>query len=215
MPRSPAAPIDPRPKRRPSRRSGWIIGLGMLAMAALAGCQSTVDGQAASAAGSTTQQAQSAPAGPVQLSVPIELRGVGQQYQCQAPTTSPQPTSVPSSGFGSMGQPTAVMHDLNGTNCYTVTQPLLVLQSLASISVVQAQPTGGNDWGIDLKLAPRDRQAFATLTQARVGTQIALVVRGAVLSAPTIEQPIVNGDVQISGDYSQDDARRIVRQITG
>ena len=50
---------------------------------------------------------------------------------------------------------------------------------------------------------------FALLTQANVGNPLAIVLDGKVLSAPIINEPILGGNAQISGGFTQDAANQM------
>jgi preprotein translocase subunit SecD len=65
-----------------------------------------------------------------------------------------------------------------------------------------------------MTLTPSDAQNFASLTEQHDRQQLAYVVRGTVLSTQAIAQPVTNGVLQLQGNFSQDDANRLVRQIT-
>ncbi|GAB2675568.1 SecDF P1 head subdomain-containing protein [Kribbella swartbergensis] len=86
--------------------------------------------------------------------------------------------------------------------------------------VKAAQSPDNNGWHIDLSLDAEGTTRFGRLTTdlaARQSplNQIAIVVRGRVAAAPAVMSPIPGGKVQISGNYSKDDAENLARQITG
>jgi preprotein translocase subunit SecD len=62
---------------------------------------------------------------------------------------------------------------------------------------------------VNLQFDAKGAQQFAALTSANVGKQLAIVLDGKVLSAPTIVQPILGGQVQISGSFTLDRAQQL------
>lgn len=62
-----------------------------------------------------------------------------------------------------------------------------------------------------------DRQgavAFAEITAANVGQRFAVVLDGAVLTAPVIQQAILGGQGQITGDFTVDEAQTLAVLLT-
>jgi preprotein translocase subunit SecD len=97
-------------------------------------------------------------------------------------------------------------------DCYQVTAPLMVFQQLNAISVTNQPPA--SQYAITMTLTRSDAQTFAALTAQHDQQPIAFVVRGTVLASQTIAQPVTSGLVQLQGNFTQDDANRLVRQIT-
>lgn len=54
---------------------------------------------------------------------------------------------------------------------------------------------------------------FAALTEANVGKQIAIYLDGQPISAPVVRQKITGGTAQISGNFTPDEARQLVRRL--
>ena len=192
---------------RTARRSAIarLLGLVLLACAVLSGCQAATssDVPAASAGHVSTTSS----AGQVALSVPVELRQVLET----APCTSQSPAQSPSQPTTS-GSSSTVLRDVDDVDCYQVTVPLMTFQQLNAISVTNQPPA--SQYSITMTLTSSDAQSFAALTAQHAQQQFAFVVRGTVLSAETIAQPVTNGVVQLQGNFTQDDANRLVRQIT-
>jgi preprotein translocase subunit SecD len=180
-----------------------LLGMALLVCTALSGCQAaTNDAPAASpghASGTTS-------AGRVVLAVPVELR----QVLGTAPCTQQTP-SQPTSSTTSTGAP-ITLHDVDGVDCYQVSGPLMEFQQVNAINVASQPPA--SQWVISMTLTPSDAQAYAALTAQHTQQQLAFVVRGTVLSTQAIAQPATGGVVQLQGNFTQDDANRLVRQIT-
>jgi len=63
---------------------------------------------------------------------------------------------------------------------------------------------------VQLRFTPEGAKKFAKVTQENVDRQLAIVLDGRVRSAPTIRTPILNGEAEITGIGSMDEARVIV-----
>lgn len=66
---------------------------------------------------------------------------------------------------------------------------------------------------ISLQLTPWGAARFAGITGLYLDQKLAVVFEGKVLMAPVIRERIVGGKVQISGSFTEDEAREIVRVL--
>jgi preprotein translocase subunit SecD len=73
----------------------------------------------------------------------------------------------------------------------------------ASVDAVTHEPV------IVLNFDAKGAQQFAAMTRENIGNSIAIVVDGKLLSAPTINEPILGGAVQISGSFTQESAEQL------
>lgn len=62
---------------------------------------------------------------------------------------------------------------------------------------------------VSIRLSEDARAAFATATKAAVGAQLAVVLDGVVLTAPTVRDTIADGRVQISGGFTPESANEL------
>ncbi|MFZ5590780.1 MAG: protein translocase subunit SecD [Bacillota bacterium] len=62
---------------------------------------------------------------------------------------------------------------------------------------------------VDLEFTPAGAKKFADATTANVNKQIAILLDGQVLQAPTVREPILNGRARITGYRSLDEAHTI------
>jgi hypothetical protein len=208
----PPVPAGPTGRRRARvRRALAAVSVTAAAGLALAGCQGGGTALPESGAAATPRTDL---AGAVLLAVPVELRQLVREYPCGA-----SPTAVPPSG-GAMAPVVpvttapgsgATMRDLDGADCFVLSQPLLTMQRLTSIRLDNSSQPG--ETVIDLGLTQQEASSLAALTGGRTGEQLAVVVRGTVLATPTITGR--STALQIADDFSQDDAQRVMRQITG
>ena len=185
--------------RRGAHLTG-LLSLVLLGCCALGGCQGATSVDVSAAASSQVSGASSV--GQVALSVPVELR----QVLTSTPCTTQNPTQTTNSAANS------VLRDVDGVDCYQVSAPLMAFQQLDAIAVTSQSSTG--QYAISMTLTAADAQTFAALTAQYGQQQLAYVARGTVLSTQTIAQPVTNGIVQLQGNFSQDDANRLIRQIT-
>ncbi len=70
----------------------------------------------------------------------------------------------------------------------------------------------GSQWQIIVKFNGKGQDKFTDLTAATVGKNVAIVLDGLVLSAPTINQRI-DSDAQITGDFRQKEANDLANTL--
>ncbi|MCX2952986.1 SecDF P1 head subdomain-containing protein [Lentzea sp. NEAU-D7] len=58
-------------------------------------------------------------------------------------------------------------------------------------------------------------RTWSDFTTANVGNQVAILINGRVLSAPSIQSPITGGTTQITGRFTADQADQLARQLVG
>ena len=81
----------------------------------------------------------------------------------------------------------------------------------ASAGVPQQQV----QWVVSLQLGGEGKQVFADLSRNMVGTeqQFAIVLDGQVISAPTFDGVITNGEAQISGNFNETSAQSLATSL--
>lgn len=190
---------------------------GVLALAVVGGCTSRVGEdpspfpKSSPESPESTESTESAPdEGPVDLAEPVDLSRVVGSAPSGAPT--PVPTAPPSTNPPPSGAAPSLATDAEGVQ-YLLAEPFLRIDRLES-SRVELEPTGSR-WVINIELSEEDGQVFGEWTRDHVGEQVALVVDGEVVFAPTIQSAIAGGEIQIAGDYSQDEAREVLDKIIG
>ncbi|PPK66911.1 hypothetical protein V5P93_004951 [Actinokineospora auranticolor] len=134
-----------------------------------------------------------AASGPIEAKVPVKFRPVVSQ---RAGTEASGPGEL----VGSDG------------NVYALGDPI---GDFSRFKNVKAELTSGGSWGVIIDLVAEDQAAFGRWTTEHVGESVAIVVGDKVISAPQIASPITEGSVQITGTYSEQDARKLANQITG
>lgn len=78
-----------------------------------------------------------------------------------------------------------------------------------------AVPQQGVGWIVQLQIGGEGRDVFGELSQQMVNTerQFAIVLDGAVISAPTFNGVITSGDAQITGDFTEDEAKDLATSL--
>jgi preprotein translocase subunit SecD len=111
------------------------------------------------------------------------------------------------------GKPSVtVAPDPEGTRL-ALAAPFLTIARLEN-AAVQFQEYA-DTWVLVLTMTDEDAQTFGEWTGAHVGEQVAVVVNGRVVFAPTIEAAITEGEVVISAQYTQRQATDLLAQLTG
>lgn len=132
------------------------------------------------------------PAEPVDLAVPIEVRPVLE-------TESTDPTVV-------------VLPTDDGERL-TLAEPILTIRRLDGAEIEFAQ-TAGN-WVLNLDLDDADGRTFGDWTADHIGERLAMVADEQVLMAPQIQSAIPGGEIQITAQYTQQEAKALLDKITG
>lgn len=90
-----------------------------------------------------------------------------------------------------------------------------VLEGTDLSSASAGIPDQQTNWVVNLKFDGDGSDKFADISRALVGTekQFAIVLDGQVLSAPTMDGLITNGEAQISGNFNQESAQSLATSL--
>jgi preprotein translocase subunit SecD len=104
-------------------------------------------------------------------------------------------------------------------NVYTLGKVELDGSHVSEVKAGQQQATGPN-WYVNLNLDEEGTKLFGALTadlakQPPPTNQLAIVVRGEVVAAPTVQSEISGGQVQIAGAYTRETAEALAQKIIG
>ncbi|GAA0222657.1 hypothetical protein GCM10009527_018720 [Actinomadura nitritigenes] len=134
---------------------------------------------------------------PVTLAAPLHVYPVTQAAPGQCPAGTP----------GITGQ------SAGGVTCYRLAQGI----AIHKVADLRVQRSRGSSSGYDvaLTLRPVDRQAFARLTSATVGRDLAFVVRDRLITLPRVDMPIRDGKVVVTGSPTRSAADTLVRELKG
>ena len=89
--------------------------------------------------------------------------------------------------------------------------PLLDQTALRSATISTNPTTGGLEIGIELN--PAGREQFAQFTRENINKQLAIVMNGKLYAAPKIMSEIPGGKIQVSGSFSEKEARELAAKI--
>jgi hypothetical protein len=97
-----------------------------------------------------------------------------------------------------------------GQTCYQVDQGIII-RRVTDIHVQR----GGTGYEVSMSLLPADSKSFASLTRRMTGGSLALVVSGRLVTAPSVQGPITEGKILITGATRRADAERLVSVLKG
>ena len=83
----------------------------------------------------------------------------------------------------------------------------------AGLKNVGLDRTQQGEYIIPFELNPDAAQVFAEYTASHVGQYLCMVLDKAVISCPTVREPIPNGHASISGQFTYDTARQLAVQL--
>jgi preprotein translocase subunit SecD len=106
-----------------------------------------------------------------------------------------------------------VLEDADSGESLTLADPVMTVEELdgAEITFDRAAAT----WALTLDLNDADARTFGDWTAAHTGERLAVVIDDEVVFAPTIQSAITGGEVQITGDYTQDEVKALLDRLTG
>ena len=73
----------------------------------------------------------------------------------------------------------------------------------------------GDGHVVTIEFDAEGARTWADFTTANVGNQVAILINGRVLSAPSIQSPITGGAAQITGNFTAAEADQLARQLVG
>lgn len=148
-------------------------------------------------------------------------RGTAPAFASQNPAIGAGQATSPASPFqvqliaDSAGENTQVLTNRVGADhaeaLNVVTTPLLDHTAIQSVSVSVNPLSGFHE--INLQMSEVGRELFAAITRDNINKRLAIVVNGEVRSAPVIRSEINGGMAQITGNFTEAEARQIAGQI--
>lgn len=85
----------------------------------------------------------------------------------------------------------------------------------AEVAKAQAEvDTQSGRWIIQLSFTSNGSKTWGDFTAAHVGSQVAVVLDGKVVSAPEIQEAILGGNTQISGNFTREQAEDLAARLT-
>ncbi len=85
--------------------------------------------------------------------------------------------------------------------------------SMLRSAKAEPNPGMGGGWVVTIKFDQQGAKLFGDITSRNVGRPVAMVLDDKVISAPNVNEPILNGDAVISGDFSAKEAQDVAVQL--
>lgn len=83
----------------------------------------------------------------------------------------------------------------------------------ATPQMTQDESTGEYQYVVALQLSEDGTEKFAKATSEMVGSTISIWMDDVMLSAPTVQEAITNGECSITGDFTSEEATQLANQI--
>jgi preprotein translocase subunit SecD len=219
---SPTSPATDKPSKKATKKSGAQVGSPSATATPkprVAPAQprqptatktpSKKPTQKASASATPTAPSTAAPAGGASIDDPLAWQLAPDtaslrkfvSYQCPAQTQNLKPI------VDNPAKPLITCDDSG--NKFLLSKTLIEGTQLKSASY--GTPQGGVGWAVDLSFKNDARKVFADVTKKLSGTgrPFAIVLDGKVLSYPQVNSPILDGNAQITGDFTQTEAKSL------
>jgi len=123
----------------------------------------------------------------------IEIKGEGDEREFKSAhilimkTTQPQP------------QTTWAVTGLTGKNLKNAS--------------VQFKSQGLSEPEVSLKFDDEGTKLFAEITKKNIGKRVAIYLDGEIITAPTVQSEILNGEAVVTGDYTVEEAKTLVKRL--
>jgi preprotein translocase subunit SecD len=112
----------------------------------------------------------------------------------------------PLAGYADPDKPLATCNQ-DGTQKFILAPSIIKGTQIASADAGVDQRSGG--WVVNLKYKQQAASTWARYTAGHVGTQTAFTLDSQVVSAPAIREAIPGGNTQISGNFSEQEAKHL------
>ena len=89
----------------------------------------------------------------------------------------------------------------------------IVDASDVEIAGAVTDPPPSSGWSVSVNLTADGTAAFETATENTVGSQIAIVVDGRIMSAPTVQTPIASGILVVTSGLTEREARSLASRL--
>lgn len=85
--------------------------------------------------------------------------------------------------------------------------------SMLRSAKAEPNPGMGGGWVVTIKFDPQGAKLFGEITSRNVGKPVAMVLDDKIISAPNVNEPILNGDAVISGNFAAKEAQDLAVQL--
>jgi preprotein translocase subunit SecD len=80
-------------------------------------------------------------------------------------------------------------------------------------AIAQQDAQQGVGWSVYVELTPEGTAAFETATEAAVGSKIAIIIDGRIVSSPVVAVPITSGDVVLASGLPERAATSLASKL--
>jgi preprotein translocase subunit SecD len=101
--------------------------------------------------------------------------------------------------------------DGSSRKIYLQPDPALTNKDIASASKVQEEGKPA----VEVRFTDNGTKVLAKLTQAHQGKPVAILLNGKVVLAPLVRDPILEGKAMITGNFTNEEAVRIAKGLSG
>ena len=154
----------------------------------------------------------------------LEQREVFETLTPASPTYDSTPVTcgeaaekdTPECSFEALKDKDVVFLDKDGSTKYKLGPVKVVGEDIDRATAVfssGSQTSLSAGWRIDFSLTNDGADNFAQVTTELVGRQLAIVVDQTVISAPTVDSPITNGNGVITGSFTENRAKDLATQL--
>lgn len=80
-------------------------------------------------------------------------------------------------------------------------------------AIAQSDAQPGSGWSVDVNLTAEGTAAFETATEAAVGSEIAIIIDGRIVSSPVVAAPITSGSVVLASGLTERAATSLASKL--
>jgi preprotein translocase subunit SecD len=99
----------------------------------------------------------------------------------------------------------------NGETLHVQKTPLMDYTAISSATVTTDPSSGAPQ--IDVEFSEVGKELFAAITRENINKRLAIVVDGHLYRAPVIRSEITEGKAQITGPFTEEEARELAAKI--
>jgi preprotein translocase subunit SecD len=91
--------------------------------------------------------------------------------------------------------------------------PMIVDEHDVERAVARQDPEPGAGWTVSAELTAEGTAVFGTATEAAVGSKIAIIIDGRIVSSPVVAAPITSGDVVLASGLTERAATSLASKL--
>lgn len=141
----------------------------------------------------------------------IEL--IGQTPLLEFKTQSTSPTATPQATLDKDGKVSLDANSLTGGGAWVETGLSGKQLKRATADIQQRSGSIGGDVVVKLQFDDEGTKLFSKITSENVGKQVAIFLDGQIISAPTVQNPITNGEAVITGNFKPEEAKELATRL--